>query len=86
MTKMIYKQFKDKQLSLLGMGNMRLPTKEVVGTSSSTGYGVYADTVYNDGRIRIRRRYNSVSSLTIDGTYKVEVYLLDPVGGVSIFT
>ena len=28
---MIYKQFKDKQLSLLGMGNMRLPTKEVDG-------------------------------------------------------
>lgn len=24
-------------------------------------------------------------SLTIDGTYKVEVYLLDPAGGVSIF-
>lgn len=58
----------------------------VVGTSSSTGYGVYADIVYNNGRIRIRKRYSSVSSLTIDGTYKVEVYLLDPVGGVSIFT
>lgn len=28
---MIYKQFKDKKLSLLGMGNMRLPTKEVDG-------------------------------------------------------
>ncbi len=44
----------------------------------SNGYGVYADNIYNDGRIRIRTRYNSSYSLTIDGTYKVEVYLLDP--------
>ena len=52
---------------------------------SSTGYGVYADTFYDDGRIRIRKRYNSSYTLTIDGTYKVEVYLLDPAGGVPIF-
>lgn len=55
-------------------------------TSGTTGYGVYADTVYSDGRIRIRSRYSSSSSLTINGTYKVEVYLLDPAGGVPIFT
>jgi hypothetical protein len=53
-------------------------------TSGSTGYGVYADTIYSDGRIRIRKRYNDTSSLTIDGTYKVEVYLLDPAGGIPI--
>lgn len=52
----------------------------------STGYGVYADTFYNDGRIRIRKRYNSNYSRTIDGTYKVEVYLLDPPTGAPIFT
>lgn len=52
---------------------------------NSTGYGVYADTFYDDGRIRIRKRYNSNYTLTIDGTYKVEVYLLDPAGGVPIF-
>ena len=51
----------------------------------STGYGVFASTVYRDGRIDIRKRYNSTYSLTIDGTYKVEVYLLDPAGGVPIF-
>jgi len=51
----------------------------------STGYGVYADMIYSDGRVRIRRRYNSTYSRTIDGTYKVEVYLLDPAGGVPIF-
>jgi hypothetical protein len=51
----------------------------------TSGYGVYADTVYSDGRLRIRQRYHSSNSLTIDGTYSVEVYLLDPAGGVPIF-
>lgn len=46
------------------------------GTSTS-GYGVYADTLYKDGRIRIRMRYSSSTSLTIDGSYVVEVYLIN---------
>ena len=53
--------------------------------SGTGGYGVYPDTFYSDGRIRIRSRYSSSSSRTINGTYKVEVYLLDPAGGVPIF-
>lgn len=52
---------------------------------ATTGYGVYPDTIYSDGRIRIRRRYNSSYSLTINATYKVEVYLLDPADGVLPF-
>ena len=58
---------------------------DLVYTNSSTGYGVYPDTIYKNGNIRIRKRYNSNSSLTINGTYKVEVYLLDPPTGVPIF-
>ena len=58
----------------------------VSATSTTTGYGVYADTLYSDGRIRIRKRYHSSNSLTINGTYKVEVYLLDPPTGAPIFT
>lgn len=54
-------------------------------SNSTSGYGVYADTVYSDGELRIRRRYHSGNSLTIDGTYKVEVYLLDPPTGAPIF-
>ena len=54
-------------------------------TNGSTGSGVYPDTIYKNGNIRIRKRYNSSSSYTVDGTYKVEVYLLDPAGGVPIF-
>lgn len=57
----------------------------VASSGGSTGYGVYADVVYKDGGIRIRQKYNSGSSLTIDGTYKVEVYLLDPPTGAPIF-
>lgn len=52
---------------------------------STTGYGVYADYFYSDGRIRIRQRYNSSYSLTIDGTYKVECYILDTPDGTSPF-
>lgn len=53
--------------------------------SGTNGYGVFADTRYSDGRIRIRSRYSSSYSLDINGTYKVEVYLLKPAGGVPIF-
>lgn len=60
-------------------------TYALSAASGTTGYGVYADTLSNDGSIRIRKRYNSSSSLTIDGKYKVEVYLLDPATGAPIF-
>lgn len=55
-------------------------------TSGTGGYGVFAETIYPNGDIRIRARYNSNYSRTIDGTYKVEVYLLDPPTGAPIFT
>ena len=52
---------------------------------TGNGYGVYIDKVYSDGRVRVCSRYNSTGSLTINGTYKVEVYLLDTPDGVPIF-
>lgn len=52
---------------------------------NSQGYGVYPDTIYKNGSILIRNRYSSSYSLTINGTYKVEVYLLDPPTGAPIF-
>ena len=58
----------------------------VYTSTGSTGYGVYADTIYSDGRIRLRNRYSNSNSFTINGTYKVEVYLLDPPTGAPIFT
>jgi lysophospholipase L1-like esterase len=59
---------------------------ETYAFGGTSGYGVYPDTFYSDGRIRIRRRYNANYSLTINSTYKVEVYLLDPPTGAPIFT
>lgn len=57
----------------------------VYGVSGIYGSGIYSDTIYNDGRIRICSKYNSTNSLTINGTYKVEVYLLTPPDGTPIF-
>lgn len=74
--------------TIIGRFTLRYTSDETYTASSqasTTGYGVYADMLYSNGRIRIRKRYNSTSSLTIDGTYKVEVYLLDPPTGAPIF-
>lgn len=54
-------------------------------TSATQGYGVYATHVHNDGSIDIYARYNSSNTLTINGTFKVDVYLLDWPGGISPF-
>lgn len=53
---------------------------------STTGYGVYGYSVSNAGAVVIRQRYNSNYSLTIKGTYKVEVYALDWPDGASPYT
>lgn len=44
---------------------------------STTGYGVYPYSLRLSGGIVINARYNSSSSLTIDGTYSVDVFTLD---------
>lgn len=48
-------------------------------TYSTTGYGVYAYGIYSDGngQVSIYKRYNSSNSLTVNGTYTIEVYLID---------
>lgn len=54
--------------------------------SGSGAYGVFPYTMYSNGRIQISRRYNSSNSLTIDGTYSVDVFTLDyPEGYPSPF-
>lgn len=68
---------------------LRYSTSGVYGettTGTSTGYGVYGQSVSNGGGVAIYRRYNSNNSLTINGTYKVEVYALDWPDGLSPFT
>lgn len=46
-------------------------------TGTTAGYGVYGYSITSDGTVNIYHRYNSTYSLTIDGTYTVEVYSLD---------
>lgn len=43
----------------------------------TNGYGVYAYSLSSSGDVIIYSRYNSTSSRTINGTFNVEVYLLD---------
>lgn len=52
---------------------------------STVSYGVYSDVIYSDGRIRIQQRYHSSYSRTIDGTFKVEAYILEYPDGVGPF-
>ena len=53
--------------------------------ATTTGYGVYAYDINTSGRLRIYTRYSSSYSLTINGTYTVEVYTLDYPDGKSVF-
>lgn len=53
--------------------------------SGTTGYGVYAYSIAKNGTIKVYSRYSSSYSLTINGTYVVEVYTLDMPGGISPF-
>ena len=51
---------------------------QTTSSGSQTGYGLYPDTLsLANGAIAIYKRYNSSYSLTINGTYSIEVYALD---------
>ena len=43
-------------------------------SGNTTGYGVYAKSIGDGGVVSINRRSNSSYSLSIDGTYNVQVY------------
>lgn len=53
--------------------------------ATTTGYGVYGYSISAAGVVTIQRRYNSNYSLTINGTYDVEVWALDYLDGEKIF-
>ena len=48
-------------------------------------YGVYAYSISSAGKILIYSRYNSTNTLTINGTYVIEVYKLTLPTGKTIF-
>lgn len=49
---------------------------QVYSAGGTSGYGVYCYSIGDGGNIAIYRRYNSSYSLTINGTYNVQVYKL----------
>lgn len=48
-------------------------------------YGVYGYSISSAGKILIYSRYNSTNTLTINGTYVIEVYKLSLPSGKTIF-
>ena len=51
---------------------------QLAGTFGTTGYGIYPTTIGGrDSVVQISQKYNSSNSLTINGTYVIEVYLID---------
>ena len=51
-------------------------TVQTYFSSASTGYGVYCSGIDDTGAMVVRGRYSSTYSLTIDGTYTINVYTL----------
>lgn len=45
--------------------------------SSSNQYGIYIKNIEGDGTVVVYGRYNSSYTLTIDGTYSVDIYMLE---------
>lgn len=54
-------------------------------TSYSGAYGVYVYSITSDGVLNIYQRYNSTYTLTINGTYDVDVYELEYIKGKEIY-
>ena len=60
-------------------------TFSIYDSTSTSGYGVWVDMIYANGDLRVRARYSASYSLTLNGDYKVEVYLLDLPNGALPF-
>lgn len=54
------------------------------GYTTST-YGLWPSYLTKDGDISISGRYHSTNSYTIDGTYKIEVFLLEPADETPVY-
>lgn len=49
-----------------------------IKTYGGSGYGVFGYAITSDGELSIASRYSPTYSMTIDGDYKVDVYMLTP--------
>ena len=58
---------------------------QTIAQNPSSTSGVYVDQISTDEMIQFATKYNSTQTLTINGTYVVEVYSIPWPGGVSPF-
>ena len=54
-------------------------------TSEANTYGIYCYSYNANGNLNFRARYNSTTSLTINGTFKIDIYLLSRPEGTNPF-
>lgn len=75
-------------------GNLQYENKTIIRYSTTstferycgtTGYGVFPYSINSNGTVTIYARYNSSSSTTINGTFKVEIYKIELPSGVTLF-
>ena len=63
---------------------IRYTTQSFLGASAGQ-YGVYGYGLNSAGTLTVRKRYNSSSSLTINGTFVTNVYALDLPDSLTLF-
>lgn len=54
-------------------------------TTGTSGYGVFPNSIYSQGNIAMYARYDATYSGTIDGTYAVDVFLIETPDNIPPF-
>lgn len=68
----------------LSVDGSALYSQYIGAGTGTTCYGIYPLDISTAGVVRMRHRYNSTYSRTIDGTYSVKIYSLDPNTGDTV--
>lgn len=81
-------EYRSSQIATTSVGNLVYAYSSTVGVTSygPIAYGVCVNSISPDGEIEFTGRYNSSYTKTINGTYTVDVYLLDWPDSESPFT
>lgn len=69
-------QNQSNQVSTSGYLAYKCGSGNTTTVAMNTKYGVYAASITSDGKINMACKYNSTSSGTVNGTFKVDVYAL----------
>ena len=81
-------EYKSQQSSTTSYGNLVYTYSSGTSVTSygPVGYGICVNSISSSGEISFTGRYNSNFTRTINGTYTVDVYLLDWPNDVNPFT